>query len=340
MTPLTRIRSIAWLFPLVMIAACGTDAVGPETGDNGTDSDPLPADAPQLPVPAGPLADVAASSDTLTVIQPLATDFHPRVLRVRGDWTLQARQCAFQAFPGVCAQWWPWETFAPVLDTWNDQIPPQRFSVTNDMIPMIHKAALGGIGRILLFEDGATVTPAVVHLTGTGTVGGDDYETKKDLKPVTMTETVYLRRDRYWERQQLSSGVGDYLLVSGDTEASLSTTYSTGTSRTETEEFGRSVTATVGLSYGPLAASVSATLSESYSVSTEVREDKSETFTRTVRGSPGKQTRFMIWALTERYTFTDANGDPFTDPAYELILETLYRRGVATALQATDFPLP
>ena len=48
----------------------------------------------------------------------------------------------------------------------------------------------------------------------------------------------------------------------------------------------------------------------------------------------------MSRRLTERYTFTDANGDPFTDASYELVLETLYRRGVATALQATEFPLP
>lgn len=335
MRTLTRTLLVAWPLTLVMSAACVTEAVGPDDGEEGTPSDELPADAPQLPVPVGPLADVAATSDTLTVMEPLATNFRPRVTDARGSWDLEARQCLI-AGPFQCGGWYPWESFPTVSSTWSDEIPSQRFDATGDLIPM----AFSGLGRILVFENGSAATPGLLRYIGSGTVGGDDYETRKDFLPLVLSETVYLRRDRYWVRQQLSSGVGEYLLVTGNTEASLSTTYSSGTSRTETEEFGRSVTATAGLSYGPLSASVSGTLSQSYSTTVEVREETSETFTRTVRGTPGKQTRFMVWALTERYTFTDANGDPFTDPNYELVLdEILYRHGVATALQATEFPL-
>ena len=82
------------------------------------------------------------------------------------------------------------------------------------------------------------------------------------------------------------------------------------------------------------------TLSQTFSTSVELSEDRSESFSRTVRGSPGKQTRFMVWILTERYTFTDEDGNSFTDPAYEFAPDDLFRRGVATALQAADFPLP
>lgn len=329
-----RTLLVGWPLVLMLAAACSTPPVGPDV-EEGTPSDELPADAPALPVPAGPLADVAATSDTLTVIEPLATSFRPRVTNALGSWDLEARQCIVEILFN-CSQWYPWEAFSTIWSTWSDEIPSQRFDATDDLIPM----AFSELGRILLFENGSAARPKLLHYTGSGTAGGDDYETKKDFLPLVLSETVYLRRDRYWVRQQLSSGVGEYLLVTGNTEASLSTTYSSGTSRSETEGFGRSVTATAGLGYGPLSASVSATLSQSYSTTVEVREETSETFTRTVRGTPGKQTRFMVWALTERYTFTDANGEPFTDPSYELVLdEILYRHGVATALQATEFPL-
>jgi hypothetical protein len=84
---------------------------------------------------------------------------------------------------------------------------------------------------------------------------------------------------------------------------------------------------------------VSGTLSESYSVSVKINQESSETFSRTVHGSNGKQTRFMVWILVERYTFTDAAGEPLIHPAYEFTPLELNRSGVATALQATEFPL-
>ena len=69
MRTLTRTLLVAWPLTLVMVAACSTEAVGPdgEVGpdvgaEEGTRSDELPADAPQLPVPASPLAEAVVLS--------------------------------------------------------------------------------------------------------------------------------------------------------------------------------------------------------------------------------------------------------------------------------------
>lgn len=301
---------------LTALAACDGGPTGPG-GGSGTGSDPLPAGAPTLPVPAGPLADVPGTSDTLTVITAVTADFFPRVNRARGDWNVE-----------VCLPFQPCFSDDPT-DTWSDELPP------TGGIPVALQPV---IGRILLVEEGIPEAPTQAAFSSV--LGFMTLTIEHDFQGPALAGTVHLRRDRYWERQALSSGVGEYLLLSGDTEATLETTYSSGTSTTQTEEFGQSLTAEVGLGIGPLSASLSGTLSETFSTSVEVREDRSESFSRTVRGSPGAQTRFMVWILTERYTFTDEDGVPFTDPAYDLVADTLFRRGVATALQATDFPLP
>jgi hypothetical protein len=129
------------------------------------------------------------------------------------------------------------------------------------------------------------------------------------------------------------------MVLTPNTAASISTTYTTGTSTTETESFGNTISVSGGVEIGALSASVSETLSETYSTSVTITESTSDTFERSVRGVEGKTTRFMIWSLVERYSFTDADGAPISDASYELVPDELYRHGVATALQAVEFPL-
>jgi len=110
-----------------------------------------------------------------------------------------------------------------------------------------------------------------------------------------------------------------------------------GTSTTETETFAETVSASGGLDLGVLTANVSLALSQSFSTSVTIMEARTETFTKMVRGTAGKTVRFMAWESVERYTISDENGAPFSDPNLAVRTDTLYRRGVATALQATEF---
>lgn len=344
-----RVLLITLCLGLLFSAACGSDnGVGPD-GDGGTGSDELPAGTPSPPIPSGPFADVPATSDTLTVVNALPTNFRPSVARLRGDWNKEVRACQYSwtILPGPCNSWWNWVAETET-DSWNDELAPVTASylggtqvVTAPMAFSKLASGFPGSVRMLLVEDGGAVAnPSAFRRDGSGRGAEYDYETRRTIQPEALTNPVYVRRDRYWVRQQLSSTVGEYLVLTGDTEASLESSYTAGTQTTETEEFGRSVSVSGGLSYGPLSANVSATLSESYSTSVTIIEETTETFIRTVRGSPGKQTRFITWSLVERYTFTDSDGDPFTDPSYEFSLDTLYRRGVATYLQATAFDGP
>jgi hypothetical protein len=151
---------------------------------------------------------------------------------------------------------------------------------------------------------------------------------------------VHVRRDRHWELKPLEGAAGDYLLVYPHTEGEVSTTYTSGTETSQTEEFGESLTVTAGLSYSVLSASVSGTLSETFSSSVTVSETNAETFTKRVTGKEGKVIQFMVWELVEEYSITDADGEPLTDDNYVVTTGTMGRRGVAIALQSTEFDLP
>ena len=314
-----------WFAPmcavLVSAAACGESPTetGFDGGDGseGTMSDTLPRGAPALPVPAGPFADVPATSDTLTVIRPLTSTFRPEVDRALGNWLLWLRTCTFLS----CL---PWQPAGTAAQTWSDELG-STFALEPPALRVM-----------LIGEDGEPIDAPSVSFVRSFNV--ETYQRRWDFEGEALDE-VHIRRDRYWRWIPLSSGVGDYLIVTGSTDATLESTFTAGTSTTETEEFGRSLTVGATVGYGPLSASVSGTLSESYSVSVEIRRDSTETFSRTVHGSNGRQTRFMVWILMERYTFTDAAGEPLTHPSYEFTPHELNRSGVATALQATEFPL-
>jgi hypothetical protein len=335
-----------WLWILVaaplLLAACGSPT-GPDDGNVGDPpSDtidtaepppppepPLPG-TPLLPVPSGPLVDAPPTSDTLTLIVPLATNYRPLVDRMRGIWTLRARECRAIAGAFSCGIWTSRAVTAPA---WSDALGTTRMGLFD--LPMTLSPPAG---RPLLVQGGTPVNPVRVEVSST--VGGSlvRFDRIHQFVGEPLDQVVHLRRDRFWELLPISSGVGSYLLLTGDTQAELSTTYTSGTTTTETQTFGSTVTATAGLDLGPLSAGVSTALSESYSTSVSITESVSETFTRIARGSSGTTTRFMIWGLVERYTSTDENGEAIEHPDYEIVPDTLYRRGVATALQATEFP--
>jgi hypothetical protein len=146
-----------------------------------------------------------------------------------------------------------------------------------------------------------------------------------------------LRRDRFWVRRPLEGGVGNFLLLIGDTQGEITTTYTSGSSTTETEEFGRTVTASAGLDFGKLSLGVEVSISRTFSTSVTVSSESSESFTKTVFGEDGKIVQFQVWELVERYTITDPAGEPFTDPAFAFEPVEFHIRGVAVALDATKF---
>ena len=225
---------------------------------------------------------------------------------------------------------------------WSDELPSldvnRCFQVTPDLDP-VSIARPDPWQRFLLIQDGEIVMPAGGS-SGEETIS-EILFARADCRLYWQTEALsevpHLRRDRFWLRQTLEGGAGNFLLLIGDTQGEVSSTYTSGSSVTETEEFGRSVTASAGLDLGALTLGVQATLSESFSTTVEVSEETSETFTKTVWGEEGKVKHFQVWELVEVYTITDAEGRPFTDPNYEFVTSRITLHGVAVSLVSTSF---
>lgn len=326
------VAAMTGLYAMASVLACGD---GPTSIENGTENDSTAnrpvADAPALPVPSSPTANVPVTSDTLARIEPLATNYRPVVDSVFGDWMLRYRRCA-EPLPGaqvICGAW----SDETSQQRWSSDLPPSL-----DGINAVFMHFPVPMGRVLLIEDGQHMAPRDTRWSDSIPLDPLNwYERVRTLTDAGLSDTVYVRRDRFWERKILEGGVGEYLLLIGDTEGSFSTTWTEGTETSETQTFGETVSVSGGLSLGVLSANVSEAVSRSFSTSVTITEAVTRIFKETVRGTSGKTVRFMVWELVERYTLTDENGDPFTDPNFAVRDEALYRRGVARALQATEF---
>lgn len=318
-----------------------SDSTDPEDGPG-----PAFTDVPVVPEPTTPGGETGTSSDTLTVIAPLTTHYRPVVRAAYARWSLATRCCEKPPFVGnwICQEW---QIMVGMPAMWSHELPMldvDRCASNTDIDPEpVSAARPDPWERFLLVEDGQIITPAA-GASGEETLwhwDGGIVEARADCQLTWQTEPLseipHLRRDRYWVRKTLEGGAGNFLLLIGETQGEVSSSYTSGSSVTETEEFGRSVTASAGLNLGALSLGVEVTLSQSFSTAVEVTEESSETFTKTVWGEEGKVKHFQVWELVEEYTITDAEGRPFTDPQYEFVTSQFTRHGVAVSLVSTSF---
>ena len=322
---------------LLMLAACGGDDSPTDPGDGGGGSQF--EDTPPIPRPTSPGGSVPAESNVLTrVTAGVLDNFAPRVLNVelrQGDILARAKSsCAWQSVESRT-------DFA--LTSWTGQFSHVAVgcgAATFSLIGM--REQVRPQGHMNLVSAGNPV-PFVTRDLRAGHVidplnpFGTGFVRTIIWPADPLPETPHLRRDRYWRLQTLAGGAGDFLLLTGPTQADISTSYTRGVERTETETFGRSITGEVSASYGVVSASVSATLSEEFSSSVSISESRTETFTQTVRGEEGKTIQFMVWELVEIYSFTDSDGEPFEAEGWAFAPDTLVRAGAAMALDATTF---
>jgi hypothetical protein len=327
------------------LSGCGDD-FGPQLGpDAGTDGDgetegPQPdPDIPPIPKPAAPNADAPMESETYTVIEPLTTHFRPLVTSVQGTFTLKSRACLSGGINCCTA----WVTAYSNALLWSGSIPTKTYGhgkcdwVTSLVEPQ--PFALAEWGEVLLMKDGAMEPGASGVFTTFEGSNGSGYERRYEWATVPMTNQPHIRRDRRWVRQQLSDG-SFVVDLAPNTEVTFITSQTSGVSLTESETFAETVSVTGGLTGSAITASIEYTVTHSFTTATTVWEETTEEVERTVRGEAGKQTVFMLWGLEDTFSITDANGDPFTDPNYELDLEPAVFRGTRFALDATTFDLP
>ena len=315
-------RSLGALIVAVLaLSACSDSPTDPAEDRDGGGGGTGFVDAPDIPEPASPGGDVPGQSEVRTQIEPLDGNFRAKLVEVSGVWRLQ-RTCGtttqvVDQRPGLASE---------MLGTMHGDLARRVLSSTYDLINEDGEALAVADQRDDRFDCGGGPFP----------VPGAELSL---FQSQAFDADVYVRRDRHWVLRPLEGGDGDYLLVYPNTQGEVSTSYQSGSEQSRTEEFGRSITATLGVSYGVLSASVSATLSETFSSSVSVSESTTETFTKTVTGKDDTIIQFMVWELVEEFSFCDADGEPIATELFSIDTGSMERRGVAIALKSTEFPL-
>ena len=340
----TDARAIRLLIVAILaaffVAGCSDSPEPEESGGGGTPY----TDVPEIPEPTTPGGETGAISDTVTVIVPLTTHYRPMVRSAFSRWGLSTRCCQR---PVIISDWTctNWVIIVGMQEMWSDALPELNIDQCAGLVGEADPVSISRPDpwqRFLLVEDGQVIQPEEGD-SGDETIWYNDdqfiirmAQIRLHWQTRAIAERPHLRRDRFWVRQPLLD-VGNFLILVGDVEGSISTTRTWGSSTTETEEFGRSVTASSGLNFGALSLGVEVTLSQTFSTAVTVSEETSDTFSQTVTGEDGKIVHYQVWQLVEYYTITDADGAPFTDPNYTFVLSEFTIRNGALALVATKF---
>ncbi len=297
---LTRNFTILCAIALLMVTVgCEDSVMAPVPVDDGNGNNNH-----NFPVPSGPYEDVPGSTDMEVLIRPHTGTFKPEIADAYGP---------FQAHWRV--NYGSWQ----LINTGTDWTSKLDWPVP--------------AGHVLLKEHGA-MSPAqkLVREFGPGV----------DRKRLTLTVAtfpadVYVKRERQWVLQSLEGGAGDFLVLPENTEATFKTTVMTGSSVTETETFGETLTVSGGLSIEGLSAEVEKEMSRTFSTAVTHSTMHGSEFSQTVRGEAGKLVRYQLWSRVDTYTFCDADGNALTHPNIRFGNMSWTDHGSATSMQVIKF---
>lgn len=324
----------------------------PDAGGGGNNIDP---DFPDIPAPACANCNIPGVSDTITIIELLTgdgfTEFRPLDVRYEANWDLDLYQVCYNAgCKNVCtpvnammsysAVWSDATTLTFDVPEWDQEVWINTssfclpFSTTLRAAISLPFSLNGRVDRFLLLSDGVAITNPGSNLNFPVGI----HRFNSDVVANGITNPVYMRRDRYWVRQDVAEGGGTSrpsieLGGGSGTTLSISTTYFEGTSNTESEEFSKSL----GFEGpGPLSF-ISGSINQTFASTTTVSNSQSVTKTFSVTGKDGKVIIVTVWTVTEVYTFTDVNGDLYTDPKWEFDLPALVLEATKERLQTYEF---
>jgi len=159
-----------------------------------------------------------------------------------------------------------------------------------------------------------------------------------------LTNPVFLRRQRFWQRVPLTgSGGGNLKSVILDPGAIYSVTYTRtqGVDNNVSDTFTRTISGEVNASTPAdvADAKLGGSLSDAFATSVTTHVEKSEAQSQTFNGKDGQTVVYSVWTTVERYTFTDRDGNPFTDPNFTFAdLGSAEILGDFERLESTSFP--
>lgn len=329
---------------LMVCAACGMVALLLSCGDDNpatpNDDNPPPNNTGIPPVPAmtDPDTDPPTRSTTATVVRT-ASDFAPVIDAAKCDWVIEARG----RFESASGGW------IDCNGEWQDLWTGNAWSDGSDAIPAYHGCfdACGLLTNYcpddwaLAIEDWPPDTRFVFMKDGVkdpmpNTLVWDapEKEICRENLPLigcinkvhitvryhgtgpAVGKAPYIKRERFWVAVPWGTGA----LVertTGDESITLTTKYTTGCSRTQTESFAYSLGASVGAEYKGIKAQVEGSITKTFGSSFTVTEEEERSVSKTLNGEAGKRTCFVMWVLMEQYCFVDREGNPYEDPNYE-----------------------
>lgn len=341
---------------LVLVCGCNSSDVAAPPASGG---DP---DIPVVPEPTALDEDIPLTSESLFVTAKNRADFVGRAVAGVGDWALYDRTIKCRVIGG-----WDFpDDFSfsnPDVvkrDVHSDDLRFMGDRVTPHVIPWI----------AMWVEEGRQITPEyIVSDDGRrsetyifeGVLGGNfwyptgekectllrlgqnnhvrNYRLQTSPK---LSNTVYLTRERFWNRVPVDGQDAMFVRVSEGTEYEIETTYTRGLSEENSREFAETISQKASFGFDEVITTnseIEYATTSTFGTTNTISTEESVAVSQKVSGRPGKIVVLMLWELVERYTVTDVEGNPFTDPNFRFDLNygQAEVHGIALAVQTTEF---
>ncbi len=285
---------------------------------------------PPVPKPASLTSE--AQSDTVTLIRPLKVAFAPNVYNARTDWRIRTRSCMETMWIPSCD---PWTVQGDYPTHWMSDLPAM-WNYRPTMDPVGKYQFMDQTGSMMdpgtyKYEHGSKLNE---HRCGFADLSICWNNAEWTATFPQLTEQPYLCRDRYWQVAGKSQ-----ILPQGFSQE-ITTTVRHGVETTECQEWAVAVTVEgeVKSEFASLKTTIEASFNNSVT-KTVFAETELETKYTPEAVPQGKQAVYQVWVLVDRYTLTDKNGKPFTDPNYKFgTCKRVHVQGVWEAHAITYFP--
>ena len=158
-----------------------------------------------------------------------------------------------------------------------------------------------------------------------------------------LTNPVFVKRERYWQRVPLTSGASNLKSIRVDPGAQFQVaySYSQGVNYSNSYSFTRTLNGevSVGSDKSIVGAKLGGSLQQTFGTQVAVQRETTITETRTFNGIDGKTMVYSVWSSVERYTFVDKDGNPYTDPNFTFSdLGSAVIQGEYEWISSTSFP--
>lgn len=156
-----------------------------------------------------------------------------------------------------------------------------------------------------------------------------------------LTNPVYVRRERYWQRVGMNGSNLKSVRVDPGTQLQVSYAYSRGVNYSNSYAFTQTLNGevSVGSEKSVVGAKLGGSLQQTFGTGVNVSQDTTITVTRTYNGVDGKTVIYSLWTSVERYTFVDKDGNPYTDPNFTFAdLGSAVIQGEYEWISSTSFP--